>query len=444
MAEEENVEKIPSNEKPKSHVVEGATLKCSCGDEECNLKIPNRKSILIQGKQQANIMDFKPMVNIPSFGKCRSLTNPTVAAATAANDGRLKKMPCIPNVTMPWIFGKEDMLVDGAPALLDCSKHVCIWGGKISIEKDGQREVDWDRAGEGLTKVLSGGLSCFIAASALKLAIAVGGVIAGGVSLPILLVAGCVAAAGVATVALCGTTGLSNVAEGAQDIFRGLSGNEKESRNPVKEKIGPEAYHNAELIGTMVGACALATAPYLAPFMIADGTNKVASKAVMDQTASTQTKATGDTAAGKLKIARGWGKSTTSALKLKSGKIDAVGQTKAAGNTGTRPAPNPNFKPKKFYRSMSERRKALLRDADDPNSGLSQEARDFIKKTNGKKVPERYEVSHKKPLYTEKIIEKKKKLDVVDNMETIPKKAHRDTHITCGETYHLYPPSKYK
>ncbi|NLW47277.1 MAG: hypothetical protein GXY86_08075 [Firmicutes bacterium] len=48
-------------------------------------------------------------------------------------------------------------------------------------------------------------MSCFIAASALKLAISVGAVIAGGVSLPILLVAGCVAAAGVATVALCGT-----------------------------------------------------------------------------------------------------------------------------------------------------------------------------------------------------------------------------------------------
>jgi hypothetical protein len=160
----------------------------------------------------------------------------------------------------------------------------------------------------------------------------------------------------------------------------------------------------------------------------------------MDQTASTQRKVTGDTAAGKLKIARSWGKSTTSALKLKSGKIDTVGQTKTAGNAGTRGNLNPDTKqPTRFYRSMSERRKALLRDADDPNSGLSQEARDFIKKTDGKKVPEGYEVAHKKPLYTKKDIDGKKELDKADNMNTIPKKVHRDSHKTCGSTFHDYP-----
>ncbi|NLW47278.1 MAG: hypothetical protein GXY86_08080 [Firmicutes bacterium] len=70
--------------------------------------------------------------------------------------------------------------------------------------------------------------------------------------------------------------------------------------------------------------------------MMTDGANKLTSKAAMNQTASTQRKVTGDTAAGKLKIARSRGKSTTSALKLKSGKIDTVGQTKAAANAGTR------------------------------------------------------------------------------------------------------------
>jgi hypothetical protein len=53
--------------------------------------------------------------------------------------------------------------------------------------------------------------------------------------------------------------------------------------------------------------------------------------------ATEQTAKAGNTAAGKFKLARGWGKSTTSALRLKSGKIDAVGQTKAAANAGTRP-----------------------------------------------------------------------------------------------------------
>jgi hypothetical protein len=88
---------------------------------------------------------------------------------------------------------------------------------------------------------------------------------------------------------------------------------------------------------------------------------------------------------------------------------------------------------------MSERRKALLRDANDPNSGLSPEARDFIKNNDGKKVPKGYEVAHKKPLYTKKTVEAKKELDKADNMETIPKKEHRDSHKTCGSTFHKYP-----
>jgi hypothetical protein len=88
---------------------------------------------------------------------------------------------------------------------------------------------------------------------------------------------------------------------------------------------------------------------------------------------------------------------------------------------------------------MSERRKALLRDTNDPNSCLSQEARDFIKKTDGKKVPEGYEVAHKEPLYTEKTIEGKQRLDIADNMETLFKEIHRDSHKKCGYAFHKYP-----
>jgi hypothetical protein len=94
---------------------------------------------------------------------------------------------------------------------------------------------------------------------------------------------------------------------------------------------------------------------------------------------------------------------------------------------------------KKFRRSMSERRKALLRDANDPKSGLSQEARDFIKDNNGYKVPKGHEVSHEKPLYTAKTVEGKRELDKANNMKTMEKKAHRDRHKECGDQYHKYP-----
>ncbi|TYQ16926.1 UNVERIFIED_CONTAM: hypothetical protein Cloal_3507 [Acetivibrio alkalicellulosi] len=94
---------------------------------------------------------------------------------------------------------------------------------------------------------------------------------------------------------------------------------------------------------------------------------------------------------------------------------------------------------KKYYRSKSERKKALLRDAEDQNSALSQDARDFIRETDGKKVPDNYEVSHEVPLYTAKTTEGKKALDVEDNMKTIPKDLHRARHRTCGDQFHDFP-----
>jgi len=85
------------------------------------------------------------------------------------------------------------------------------------------------------------------------------------------------------------------------------------------------------------------------------------------------------------------------------------------------------------------RKKTSLRDANDPNSGLSQEARDFIKNNNGNKVPKGHEVSHETPLYTEKTVEGKKKLDVEKNMKTSDKKIHRSRHKSCGDQFHDFP-----
>lgn len=92
---------------------------------------------------------------------------------------------------------------------------------------------------------------------------------------------------------------------------------------------------------------------------------------------------------------------------------------------------------------MSERKKALLRDADDPNADVSPSARKFIKKHKGNKVPKGYEVSHEEPLYT-KPVSKRGELDVADNMKTQPKKKHRARHKNCGDQYHDYGPPKKK
>jgi len=96
-------------------------------------------------------------------------------------------------------------------------------------------------------------------------------------------------------------------------------------------------------------------------------------------------------------------------------------------------------KSKKFRRSKSERRKALLRDANDPNSGLPEEARKFIIKHDGWRVPEGYEVSHETPLYTAKTTKGKEKLDVASNMKTQEKSVHRARHEDCGDQFHDFP-----
>jgi hypothetical protein len=99
--------------------------------------------------------------------------------------------------------------------------------------------------------------------------------------------------------------------------------------------------------------------------------------------------------------------------------------------------------PKKptYQRSMAERKKALLRDAKDPNSDLSPEARAEILKTNGNKVPDGYEVSHEEPLYTRTTDAGKAELDVADNMKTQPEPTHRARHRVCGDQYHQYGPT---
>ena len=114
----------------------GSKLKCSMGSEESDLELTHpAKPVHSGGQPIASIADSKPMVNIMPFGQCQSLANPAVAAATAAANGKLQKMPCVPNTAAPWLDGKTDVLVKGQPALLDSSKCMCAWAGTIEVTK---------------------------------------------------------------------------------------------------------------------------------------------------------------------------------------------------------------------------------------------------------------------------------------------------------------------
>ena len=119
-------------------VVMGAMLQCSFGVAPSSLMVLPANRVMVNNMPAANIMDNKPMANIPPFAMCQSMANPTVAAATAAALGVLTPMPCIPAIAAPWVPGAPTVLIANMPALNNSSKCLCNWGGMISINMAGQ------------------------------------------------------------------------------------------------------------------------------------------------------------------------------------------------------------------------------------------------------------------------------------------------------------------
>jgi hypothetical protein len=118
-------------------VVQGAMMTCSFGAAPATLNVTPEKMVMAT-TPAANIMDYKPNVNIMPFGMCMSMANPQVAAATAAAQGVLTPQPCIPVTTAPWVPGSPMVLIKGQPALNETSKCMCNWAGVITITNPGQ------------------------------------------------------------------------------------------------------------------------------------------------------------------------------------------------------------------------------------------------------------------------------------------------------------------
>ena len=118
-------------------VVNTATLQCPFGAALSTFVVTPENRVMSGNQPAANIMDFVPMKNIMSFGTCMSLANPTVASATAAAQGVLTPMPCIP-VTTPWKPGATSVLLGYMPALDNTCTCQCTWGGVITVVNPGQ------------------------------------------------------------------------------------------------------------------------------------------------------------------------------------------------------------------------------------------------------------------------------------------------------------------
>ncbi|HEY1028018.1 MAG TPA: DUF4280 domain-containing protein [Pseudomonas sp.] len=119
----------------------GATLQCSFGVAPSVLNVLPQNRTLTSGMPAANVMDHIPLVNIPTFGMCQSLANPTVAAATAAAFGVLTPMPCIPVTPSLWIPGAATMLLGNMPSLDANCMLMCSWGGVIKVVMPGQVQM---------------------------------------------------------------------------------------------------------------------------------------------------------------------------------------------------------------------------------------------------------------------------------------------------------------
>jgi hypothetical protein len=119
-------------------VVAGAMMMCSFGVAPSSLIVLPTNKTMCGGPPAANIMDSKPIVNIPPFGMCMSIANPAVAAATSAAMGVLTPMPCVPVTVAPWSPGSATVMLGNMPALNNTSMCNCSWGGVISITYAGQ------------------------------------------------------------------------------------------------------------------------------------------------------------------------------------------------------------------------------------------------------------------------------------------------------------------
>lgn len=115
-----------------------ATLMCSFGVAPSTMIVLPQNKVMTSNMPAANIMDNKPIANIPPFGMCITPSNPAVASATAAALGVLTPMPCVPVIPAPWVVGSPTVLLGNMPALNNTSTLMCAWGGVITITVPGQ------------------------------------------------------------------------------------------------------------------------------------------------------------------------------------------------------------------------------------------------------------------------------------------------------------------
>jgi len=130
------------------YVVAGATIFCSEGTHFNNLDLPMSHGVYIRDRAAMHEEDSVPGINIPEFGVCRSANNSNGEKQTSDAVGLLPfddsvSLPIVGKLCTPmtekWIDAKEDVLVEGIPALtVECTLVCTQGGGIIAFVDDGQ------------------------------------------------------------------------------------------------------------------------------------------------------------------------------------------------------------------------------------------------------------------------------------------------------------------
>lgn len=162
--------------KEDTYVVHGAQIRCPYAQRDSNVVVPMGHGVFIHDIEQLTIADWRPEVNVLTFGACTSPENPAVQVAAARimemvqketkekKKGFFEKVaeifckpkedavpdaslvwqcvaPCVPAILAAWDNGKDTVSTDGSPPLLGGGALNCAWSDQdITIITTGQPE----------------------------------------------------------------------------------------------------------------------------------------------------------------------------------------------------------------------------------------------------------------------------------------------------------------
>lgn len=118
------------------YITSGEVLKCSCGTEKTELKVAVKRTITIDDKRIATMVDSLPDVNIECFGQCKADQN---TLAPYVFEGF-------------WVDGCKRVIVDGFPALTKNSALICTRGQGVIVPRDNEI-VEIDQSGTSSEKI---------------------------------------------------------------------------------------------------------------------------------------------------------------------------------------------------------------------------------------------------------------------------------------------------